>query len=95
MQFRVSGLNSRPDKIQKRTNPVLELARLAPTAPWPESPHTYVKGSKRHSEKVDAAVQQYLAYGMPFLDQSSSFDDTDNEQMDGVEEWLDWSPHFD
>jgi len=44
---------------------------------------------------LTAAAQQYLAYGMPFPDKSSNFDDTDNEQMDGVEEWLDWSPHFD
>ena len=69
-------------KIQKRTNPVLELQldwhRQLPGQKALILPMK--KDSKRHAEKVDAltaAVQRYLASGMSLPDQSSGFEDTD------------------
>ena len=78
-------------KIQKRTNPVLEL-QLDWHQQLPGQKALILpmkKDSKQHAEKVDAltaAVQRYLASGMSLPDQSSGFEDTDDEQMDGVEE---------
>ena len=77
-------------KIQKRTNPVLELQLdWHRQLPGQKALIPMKKYSKRHAEKVDAltaAVQRYLASGMSLQDQSSGFEDTNDEQMDGVEE---------
>ena len=83
-------------KIQKRTNPVLEL-QLDWHRQFPGQKaliRTYGKDSKRHAEKVDAltaTLQQYFVSGTPLPDKSSGFEDTDDEQMDGVEndDWTD------
>jgi len=77
-------------KIQKRANPVLELQlNWHQQLPDQKALIPMKKESKWHAEKVDAltaAVQQYLASWMSFSDQSSGFEDTDDERMDGVEE---------